>query len=94
MSLKHVDTLTTIRFTARSVEGEPRRQNRHERGFVVQLGNAPESEPRLLWEVMRYLGCRSEVTQAEKQKFEDTLDVSDSAEILLLTGPRVSFSAV
>lgn len=94
MSIKQADSLTTLRFTARSVEGEPHRQNPHERGFVTQLGNAPESDPRLLWEVMGYLGRRLEVTQAEKQRFEDTLTVSGSAEILLLIGPKVSFSAV
>jgi len=93
MSPAHVDALSTVRFTARSVEGEPRRQNRHERGFVIQLGNAPESEPRLLWEVMGYLGRCLGVSQAEKQRFEDTLTVSGSAEILLLIGPKVSFSA-
>ena len=93
MSLKDVDTLNAIRFTARSAEGEQRR-HRHERGFVVQLGNAPESEPWLLWEVMGYLGCCFGVTEAQMQRFEDTLTVSGSAELLLLIGPKVSFFAI
>jgi len=93
MSLKHTDTLATVRFAARLIEDEPRRITAMS-VVVTQLGDAPESEPWFLWQVMGYLGRGLGVNQAEKQRFEDTLKGSRSAELQLLTGYKGSFAAV
>jgi hypothetical protein len=59
-----------------------------------QGGDEPESEPQMLYQVMRLLARDLMLTQAERQRFQEALTESGSAEIAWPFGPKFSSSVL
>jgi hypothetical protein len=80
---------------ARRVKGSFRTlQGGEEPAFATRCGDAPESEPLMLHQVMRLLGRNLMLTQAERQRFQEALTEFDSAEIVWPRGPKFSSSVL